>query len=176
MRTLNFVAQQRIWMIVICLLIWASSRLPAASLPDDGAAIGDWSLNSMIRAGPDTSPAYYLTNRLTYEKRTPSLDIACEKHRYLLRFSVEAPVQEKLKTSVAIAIDDKKPLLVTETKNVGWGLTAFLEGELSVADLGRISETKSSLSVASPALQKTFTFKASETARAIRTLRSVCEN
>ena len=162
---------RRTWPAVIFLVIGGSLPASAQSAP----RIGDWTLNGMNRPLPDTSRGYNLENRLTDDKHSPWLGITCTERRYVLRFFVDAAVKSDAKGSFAIAIDGKKPLVVVATKIDGFGQSGFFQGELSPADLARLSETRMSLTVASPAMPKTFTFNASETARAIRVLRTACD-
>ena len=146
-----------------------------AKAADNAAYFGEWYLSGLLQTGA-ASRSYRIGHRLDInDDRSPTLEIVCIGNQYRLRFFPNTSGIGGANGAIALAID-RHYMLMLEADIQNVEQLKFLEADLSVADLDRVASAQSTLVLTSPGSHDGLTFKAEQTAKAVRVLRAACQD
>ena len=142
---------------------------------ESAAYFGEWFLSSLLQVD---APRSYRIGQYVDNNQSALLDIVCTGNQYRLRFFPNTTASGDSKGIVALAIDRRDILMLdaaVETKG-GVPIATMFEAALTQPDLDLVASAQSAIVLTSPALRKSYTFKADQTAKAIRVLRASCQD
>jgi hypothetical protein len=160
---------------IACLVAAIICSGASSATVESAAYFGEWFLSSLFQVD---APHSYRIGQYVDNNQSALLDIVCTGNQYRLRFFPNTTVSGDAKGVVALAIDRRDILMLdaaVETKG-GVPIAVMFEAALAQPDLDLVASAQSAIVLTSPALRKSYTFKAEQTAKAVRVLRASCQD